>query len=429
MSRRTAALSCLLLIPVFLGADVTLRYQVDYKANPSLPPAFSDEMNTRLTPPASGAIILIKGGKVRAAVSGFTSITDVPNNTMTLLDPARRHFATIAASQFASEAMGAMPKMPGTFQGILSSLKMTVDSRGTGRTAEIMGIRTDEREVVLSLGMPVPSGATPLPVMNFVMQYWLAKPEEVNRNPALRELVASGIQQLSGANPAEWLHQLFAPFPGMGDSLSSVTKEIADAHTVALRTHTELFTRVFAMMAQRMPAANNPFAAVDQDAPLLTMDQEVAELSTSAVAESAFQIPADYTAVPLSEILAANMPKSATQPVPVAITPAPAPADVYSIGNGVTVPSVLQKVDPVYTDEARANKINGTVTLSVIVGTDGKPLNIHVVRSLDAGLDQKAIDAVEQWVFSPGKRNGVPVNVRAQIEVSFRTLDRPDPQN
>jgi TonB family protein len=36
------------------------------------------------------------------------------------------------------------------------------------------------------------------------------------------------------------------------------------------------------------------------------------------------------------------------------------------------------------------------------------------------GLDEKAMDAVKQWKFSPGLKDGIPVAVRVNIEVSFR---------
>ncbi len=97
---------------------------------------------------------------------------------------------------------------------------------------------------------------------------------------------------------------------------------------------------------------------------------------------------------------------------------------VFSVGNGTTPPAVMSKVDPDYTEEARAAKYSGSVMLSIVVGTDGKAQDIKVVKSLGMGLDEKAIEAVQRWVFRPGTNQGVPVNVRAQIEVNFRTLDK-----
>jgi periplasmic protein TonB len=95
---------------------------------------------------------------------------------------------------------------------------------------------------------------------------------------------------------------------------------------------------------------------------------------------------------------------------------------VYSVGNGTTPPAVLSKVDPEYSEEARKAKYSGSVMLSIVVNTDGKAEDVKVVKSLGMGLDEKAIEAVMKWRFTPGKNKGVPVKVRAQIEVNFRLL-------
>ncbi len=95
---------------------------------------------------------------------------------------------------------------------------------------------------------------------------------------------------------------------------------------------------------------------------------------------------------------------------------------VYSVGNGTTPPSVITKVDPEYSEEARKAKYSGSVMLSIVVNTDGKAEQISVVKSLGMGLDEKAIEAVQKWRFKPGTNKGVPVKVRAQIEVNFRLL-------
>lgn len=95
---------------------------------------------------------------------------------------------------------------------------------------------------------------------------------------------------------------------------------------------------------------------------------------------------------------------------------------VYRIGEeGVTPPMVLSRTEPVYTEEARNAKIEGTVVLSLEIDMDGLAQNIEVTRSLDGGLDQSAVAAVQQWRFKPGEKNGKPVRVAAKIEVNFRS--------
>jgi TonB family protein len=96
---------------------------------------------------------------------------------------------------------------------------------------------------------------------------------------------------------------------------------------------------------------------------------------------------------------------------------------VYRVSKDVTPPRVLSKIDPEYTPLAREAQIAGTVLLSTTIGSDGVPRDIKVIRSLDSGLDEKAITAVLQWKFQPGTKDGKAVSVQATIEVNFR-LDR-----
>ena len=86
------------------------------------------------------------------------------------------------------------------------------------------------------------------------------------------------------------------------------------------------------------------------------------------------------------------------------------------------LPSILFKVEPEYSEEARKAKFQGTVLLFVVVDEKGNPRDIKILRPLGLGLDQKAVEAVEKWKFSPGKKDGKPVAVQAQIEVNFRLL-------
>ncbi len=94
---------------------------------------------------------------------------------------------------------------------------------------------------------------------------------------------------------------------------------------------------------------------------------------------------------------------------------------VYRLGDiGVTPPKAKYTPEPDFSEEARKAKFQGTVTLSAIIGPDGRPRNLRVVRSLGMGLDEKALEKVRTWLFEPGKRNGQPVSVAMTLEVDFR---------
>lgn len=104
-----------------------------------------------------------------------------------------------------------------------------------------------------------------------------------------------------------------------------------------------------------------------------------------------------------------------------ASTPAPA-AEVVSIREADAAPRLLHRTDPEYSAEARLVRQEGVVEFSVDIGLDGRVHNIKLERSLGLGLDEKAVEAVEQWRFKPAFRGGKPVTVRARVSVHFRLL-------
>jgi len=83
-------------------------------------------------------------------------------------------------------------------------------------------------------------------------------------------------------------------------------------------------------------------------------------------------------------------------------------------------PVVTYQPDPKYSKEARKKKIQGPVVLGLVVGTDGLPHDIHLVKSLGYGLDETAIEGVRRWRFKPATSQGKPVAVAISIEVDFR---------
>jgi periplasmic protein TonB len=95
--------------------------------------------------------------------------------------------------------------------------------------------------------------------------------------------------------------------------------------------------------------------------------------------------------------------------------------EVYSPGNGVKPPVPLRQPLPGYTEEARRVRVEGIVLIQAIVRRDGTVDSFKILRGLGYGLDESAIRTIaSQWRFKPGTLNGKPVDVQANIEVSFR---------
>ncbi len=89
-------------------------------------------------------------------------------------------------------------------------------------------------------------------------------------------------------------------------------------------------------------------------------------------------------------------------------------------GSGVEPPRLLREVKADYSDEARRANIEGEVELEIVVRRDGTVGDVKVLRGLRGGLNERAIQAVRQWRFAPGRMKGVPVDVVVQVGVEFR---------
>lgn len=88
-------------------------------------------------------------------------------------------------------------------------------------------------------------------------------------------------------------------------------------------------------------------------------------------------------------------------------------------GSGISPPQLQREVKPVYTDEGRRRAIEGDVVMEIVVRRDGSVGDVRLMRTLGAGLDQRAIAAVKQWRFSPARRQGTPVDILVEVAVGF----------
>ncbi len=90
------------------------------------------------------------------------------------------------------------------------------------------------------------------------------------------------------------------------------------------------------------------------------------------------------------------------------------------VGGGVSAPVPIYEVEPEFSEEARKAKFMGVVTVNLIVDSKGMPQNVHVLRGVGMGLDDKAVEAVKQYRFKPAMEAGKPVAVQLNVEVNFQ---------
>lgn len=94
---------------------------------------------------------------------------------------------------------------------------------------------------------------------------------------------------------------------------------------------------------------------------------------------------------------------------------------LYRVGGGISAPVPLNDVEAEFSDEARRAKYQGVCLVALIVDAQGMPQNVHVIRPLGMGLDEKAIEAVRKYRFKPAMKDGkTPVPVPITVEVNFR---------
>jgi protein TonB len=90
------------------------------------------------------------------------------------------------------------------------------------------------------------------------------------------------------------------------------------------------------------------------------------------------------------------------------------------VGGGVSSPYTIYTVEPEFSEEARKAKFQGVVTVNLIVDANGRPQNVHILRGVGMGLDEKAVEAVKQYKFHPAMKNGKGVAVELNVEVDFQ---------
>jgi len=92
---------------------------------------------------------------------------------------------------------------------------------------------------------------------------------------------------------------------------------------------------------------------------------------------------------------------------------------LMSVGGGVSAPQVLHSVEPEFTDDARRANYQGSVSIKLIVDSQGNPQDVRLASHLGMGLEEKAIEAVKQYKFRAAMYQGHPVSVQILVDVAF----------
>jgi len=101
--------------------------------------------------------------------------------------------------------------------------------------------------------------------------------------------------------------------------------------------------------------------------------------------------------------------------------PAPpsAPPRVLRVGGDVHPPVKIQDLRPVYPDIAQRARVQGIVIIEATIDGTGHVAQARLLKSIPL-LDDAALKAVRQWIFTPTRLNGDPVSVLMTVTVEFK---------
>jgi TonB family protein len=94
------------------------------------------------------------------------------------------------------------------------------------------------------------------------------------------------------------------------------------------------------------------------------------------------------------------------------------PIKRVTIGGNVQAARLIKRVQPLYPEVARSERLSGVVKLHTIIAKDGSVRSLRVLSGA-CSLTMAAIEAVRQWRYQPTLLNGQPVEVDTQIDVIF----------
>ena len=129
------------------------------------------------------------------------------------------------------------------------------------------------------------------------------------------------------------------------------------------------------------------------------------------------QFSSDFFAIP-GVVAHADSPTAAEPQPATAWEPGHYPS-VFHPREGQKLPQAIYQPGAEFSEPARRTKFQGVVTLKLVVDEEGRPTHIRIVNPLGCGLDAKAVQAVENWKFTPAEKESQPVSAGIAVEVDF----------
>ena len=243
----------------------------------------------------------------------------------------------------------------------------------------------------------------------------------VRRRDSRALLFEEAARVLLWAQPAAW---------GVLSAISLSREQVVDRAVVASTGDRRAYLRALAAMAR-----------LSQASPAVALPFQTRSHLVRRVAHLAKEVPMSRTHLTLATALAAALllavgaagassfpfgspgapaPDAATAATSSSADAGPEESGALKVGGDVKEPVLLNRVQPAYPEEARKNRIQGSVILSTIVDDKGNVEKVEPVESPDPLLTDAAIEAVRKWTYRPATKNGKPVKVRMTVTVAFK---------
>lgn len=324
ISRWCAAM--LLLVAPASYADGSLTLKATFKMGPLIPPSVLQQSGKPVpTVPPVVSVIRVQGSKEYAGSQLHPVIYDFSTQQVTVLDSTGKHFATVYASDYfpdLSSALPAMPAIPAQAKAILQTVKAVFSSRKTGKTDLVLGIPVSESIWTLSLelpsnGLPLPGAAAEpngtITIARVVAHAWIASPDAIAHNKALAEVMVHRASAVTGLYNPTSLLKMLSDYPGLHDPLAAMIDRYMNNPPVTLKMEANIYLPIMAQIAPMLAAQGKLPPDFNPNASLGEIDVVADQISDAPIDPAVFQVPADYTSMPLAEMMKASAQATAPQ--------------------------------------------------------------------------------------------------------------------